>query len=188
MIRRPDGRILLSQWDVGVPDTGTRYPNWETVYADNANWVYRMIFARVGNSLDAEDLTAEVFLAALRPLRITATVAQVRGYLRATTRTVLAAHWRQTIGCETTSIDDLPAGCHRQFVHPRVLEPRVQRHPHQPVDLLPVGHDAGHVQAGNAWHVRHPVPACVSISDDRRRAGAARRYSGRHQRFQVQPC
>jgi RNA polymerase sigma-70 factor (ECF subfamily) len=67
-----------------------------------------MIFARVGNALDAEDLTAEVFLAALRPLRITATVAQVRGYLRATTRTVLAAHWRQTIGCEVTSIDDLP--------------------------------------------------------------------------------
>ena len=91
-----------------VPDTGTCYPNWDVVYADNANWVYRMIFARVGNSLDAEDLTAEVFLAALRPLRITATVAQVRGYLRATTRTVLAAHWRQTIGCEVTSIDDLP--------------------------------------------------------------------------------
>jgi RNA polymerase sigma-70 factor (ECF subfamily) len=90
-----------------VPDTGTCYPNWAVVYADNANWVYRMIFARVGNSLDAEDLTAEVFLAALRPLRITATVAQVRGYLRATTRTVLAAHWRQTIVCETTSIDDL---------------------------------------------------------------------------------
>jgi RNA polymerase sigma-70 factor (ECF subfamily) len=67
-----------------------------------------MIFARVGNSLDAEDLTAEVFLAALRPLRITATVAQVRGYLRATTRTVLAAHWRQAAGCEITSIDDLP--------------------------------------------------------------------------------
>ncbi|MDT5209285.1 MAG: hypothetical protein QOF67_1700, partial [Mycobacterium sp.] len=83
MIRRYDGRAHLSQWDVGVPDTGTRYPNWEMVYADNANWVYRMIFARVGNSLDAEDLTAEVFLAALRPLRITATVAQVRGYLRA---------------------------------------------------------------------------------------------------------
>jgi RNA polymerase sigma factor (sigma-70 family) len=91
-----------------VADTGTCYPNWEVVYADNANWVYRMIFARVGNPLDAEDLTAEVFLAALRPLRISATVAQVRGYLRATTRTVLATYWRQTIGREITSIDDVP--------------------------------------------------------------------------------
>jgi RNA polymerase sigma-70 factor (ECF subfamily) len=78
------------------------------VYADNAVWVYRMIVKRIGNVPDAEDLTAEVFLAALRPLRTTATVAQVRGYLRATTRTVLAAHWRQTTGCEITSIEDVP--------------------------------------------------------------------------------
>jgi len=99
MIQLHKGRVVSS--------TGSCYPNWEVVYADNANWVYRMIFARVGNSLDAEDLTAEVFLAALKPLRITATVAEVRGYLRATTRTVLAAHWRQTIGCEVTSIDGL---------------------------------------------------------------------------------
>ena len=90
-----------------VSDTESCYPDWATVYADNAIWVYRMIIARVGNCPDAEDLTAEVFLAALRPLRTTATVAQVRGYLRATTRTVLAAHWRQTLGCEITSIDDV---------------------------------------------------------------------------------
>jgi RNA polymerase sigma-70 factor (ECF subfamily) len=91
-----------------VADAGSCYPDWETLYADNAIWVYRMIIARIGNCPDAEDLTAEVFLAALRPLRTTATVAQVRGYLRATTRTVLAAHWRQTLGREMASIDDVP--------------------------------------------------------------------------------
>ena len=88
-----------------VPDGG--YPNWEAVYQDNAAWVYRTIFARVGNRADAEDLTAEVFLAALRPLRLTASVGEVRGYLRATARTVLAAHWRETLGREITSIDDI---------------------------------------------------------------------------------
>src|SRR4029077_6181052 len=91
-----------------VSDTESCYPDWETVYADNAVWVYRMIVKRIGNVPDAEDLTADVFLAALRPLRTTATVAHVRGYLRATTRTVLAAHWRQTLGCEITSIEDVP--------------------------------------------------------------------------------
>jgi len=85
---------------------GDRYPDWEAVYHDNATWVYRTIFARVGNRADAEDLTAEVFLAALRPLRLTATVGEVRGYLRATARTVLAAHWRATLGREITVIDD----------------------------------------------------------------------------------
>ncbi|WP_231513595.1 RNA polymerase sigma factor [Mycobacterium paragordonae] len=88
-----------------VPDDG--YANWEAVYQDNVTWVYRTLFARVGNRADAEDLTTEVFMAALRPLRLTASVAEVRGYLRATARTVLAAHWRETMGREITSIDDI---------------------------------------------------------------------------------
>ena len=67
---------------------------------------YRTLFARVGNRADAEDLTAEVFLAALRPLRLSASIGEVRAYLRATARTVLAAHWRETLGREITSIDD----------------------------------------------------------------------------------
>jgi RNA polymerase sigma-70 factor (ECF subfamily) len=102
--REPPARSSLRV----VSDTESYYPDWATVYADNAIWVYRMIVKRVGNYHDAEDLTAEVFLAALRPLRTTATVAHVRGYLRATTRTVLAAHWRRALGCEITSIDDVP--------------------------------------------------------------------------------
>jgi RNA polymerase sigma-70 factor (ECF subfamily) len=87
-------------------ESDDRYPDWEAVYRDNATWVYRTIFARVGNQADAEDLTAEVFLAALKPLRMSATKAEVRAYLRATARTVLAAHWRETLGREITSIDD----------------------------------------------------------------------------------
>ncbi len=92
-----------------VPDSGfdDGYPDWEAVYQDNASWVYRTLFARVGNRADAEDLTAEVFMAALRPLRLTASVAEVRAYLRVTARTVLAAHWRETLGREITSIDDV---------------------------------------------------------------------------------
>ena len=87
-----------------VPNSGfSGYPDWEAVYQDNASWVYRTLFARVGNRADAEDLTAEVFLAALRPLRLTASVGEVRAYLRATARTVLAAHWRRDHG----SRDDL---------------------------------------------------------------------------------
>ncbi|KMV13878.1 RNA polymerase sigma factor [Mycolicibacterium conceptionense] len=94
--RRPSLRVVSSD---------SRYPDWESVYQDNATWVYRTIYARVGNQADAEDLTAEVFLAALRPLRLTASAAEVRSYLRSTARTVLAAHWRETMGREITCID-----------------------------------------------------------------------------------
>jgi RNA polymerase sigma-70 factor (ECF subfamily) len=106
--RKPTARPSLRE----VADTGSCYPDWAAVYADNAIWVYRMIIARIGNCPDAEDLTAEVFLAALKPLRTTATVAQVRGYLRAVTRSVLAAHWRQSTGCEITSVENVPEVSH----------------------------------------------------------------------------
>jgi RNA polymerase sigma factor (sigma-70 family) len=88
------------------PERG--YPDWEAVYRDNVERVYRMLFARVGNRADAEDLTAEVFLAALRPLRVSASVGEVRAYLLTTARTVLAGHWRRTLGLQVTTLDDEP--------------------------------------------------------------------------------
>lgn len=84
-----------------------RYSDLHSVYVDNAAWVHRMLFARVGNHPDAEDLTAEVFLRVLKPLRVTAKIAEVRGYLRATTRTVLRAYWREAEHHATTSLDEL---------------------------------------------------------------------------------
>lgn len=86
--------------------TDDRYPGWEEVYRDNVGRVYGIMFARVGNRVDAEDLTAEVFTAALRPLRLTASVGEVRAYLLATARTVLAAHWRRTLGVLVSTLDE----------------------------------------------------------------------------------
>src|SRR4051794_8712403 len=82
------------------------YPDWESIYRDNVDWVHRLLFAKVGNRPDAEDLTTEVFLTALRPLRVSATVPEVRAYLLATARTTLAAHWRRTLGTQVTILDD----------------------------------------------------------------------------------
>src|SRR6478609_10927789 len=81
------------------------YPNWDAIYLDNVERLYRMMYARVGNRADAEDLTAEVFQAALKPLRASASVGEVRAYLIATARTVLASHWRRLYGIEITTID-----------------------------------------------------------------------------------
>ena len=86
--------------------TGAAYPDWEAVYRDNVERVHRMMMAKVGNRPDAEDLTAEVFLTALRPLRLSASVGEVRAYLLATARTVLVGYWRRTLGLEVTTLDD----------------------------------------------------------------------------------
>ncbi|MEN3268969.1 RNA polymerase sigma factor [Pseudonocardia sp.] len=86
--------------------TGEVYPDWEAVYRDNVDRMYRLMFAKVGNRPDAEDLTAEVFVAVLRPLRVSASVGEVRAYLLATARTVLAEYWRRTLGREVTTLVD----------------------------------------------------------------------------------
>jgi RNA polymerase sigma factor (sigma-70 family) len=85
--------------------SGDSYPDWEAIYLDNVERLYRMMFGRVGNRPDAEDLTAEVFRAALGPLRTSASVGEVRAYLLTTARTVLSSHWRRRYSVEISSID-----------------------------------------------------------------------------------
>lgn len=87
---------------------GESYADWDAVYRDNIGLVHRLMFAKVGNRPDAEDLTTEVFLAALRPLRLPASVGEVRAYLLATARTVLARYWARTLGQQVTSLTEDP--------------------------------------------------------------------------------
>jgi RNA polymerase sigma factor (sigma-70 family) len=82
-----------------------RTVEWETLYSDNVTWVFRLMVGRVGNVADAEDLTAEVFLTALPYLRTEADVREVRAYLRATARTVLARHWRSASTTEAAALE-----------------------------------------------------------------------------------
>jgi RNA polymerase sigma factor (sigma-70 family) len=95
---RPEGGLR--------PVTGATYPDWDAVYRDNVTWVYRLMYSKVGNQPDAEDLTAEVFMTALKPLRVSATVPEVRKYLKMTARTTLASYWRDRMGREVTTIED----------------------------------------------------------------------------------
>jgi RNA polymerase sigma factor (sigma-70 family) len=84
---------------------GDAYTDWESVYRDNVDRLYRLMYARVGNRADAEDLTSEDFSTALRPLRLASSKGEVRSYLLVTAKTVLASHWRRRLGLPVTSID-----------------------------------------------------------------------------------
>jgi RNA polymerase sigma factor (sigma-70 family) len=97
------------------------YADWESVYRDNIDRLYRLMYARVGNRPDAEDLTSEVFRTALPPLRMASSKGEVRAYLLATANTVLAAHWRRHFGMSVTSIDEVAdAGL---LAEPSTMEP-----------------------------------------------------------------
>ena len=81
------------------------YPDWQAIYVDNIERIYRLMYNKVGNRPDAEDLTSDVFHAALGPLRTTASVGEVRSYLLTTAQTTLARYWKRRYGIEVTSID-----------------------------------------------------------------------------------
>jgi RNA polymerase sigma-70 factor, ECF subfamily len=79
---------------------------WEAVYRDHVMAVHRFAAARTGNRPDAEDVTAQVFLRALPRLRTDAAPGEVRGYLLATARTVLAEHWGSRFGTVLQPLDE----------------------------------------------------------------------------------
>ena len=79
---------------------------WEAVYRDHVMAVHRFAAARTGNRPDAEDVTAQVFLRALPRLRHDAAAGEIRGYLLATARTVLAEHWTARFGAPVEPLDE----------------------------------------------------------------------------------
>lgn len=84
---------------------GALYTDWETIYRDNVVRVYRLMFSRVGNRPDAEDLTSEVFLKSLPNLSLPSSVMQVHAYVNVAIRTVLADHWRRHYGSPQADVE-----------------------------------------------------------------------------------
>jgi len=88
-----------------VAPAADRYADWREVYDDNVVRIHRLMYAKVGNRPDAEDLTAAVFLAALGPMRLSVSRGEVRAYLLRAAQTVLASYWRRRLGVEVTAIE-----------------------------------------------------------------------------------
>jgi RNA polymerase sigma factor (sigma-70 family) len=84
---------------------GALYTDWETIYQANVVKVYRLMFSRVGNRPDAEDLTSEVFVKSLPNLTLPSTVSQVHAYINVAIRSVLADHWRRHYGSPQADIE-----------------------------------------------------------------------------------
>ena len=75
---------------------GHTYADWESVYDGNVVGFYRLLYRKVGNRPDAEDLVSEMFAAALPHIRLPATVGEVRACPREpqASLTTAAAHDR----------------------------------------------------------------------------------------------
>jgi RNA polymerase sigma factor (sigma-70 family) len=80
--------------------------DWESIYRSTVILIYRYIYARVGNRADAEDLTTQVYMRALPRLRLAAAIEEIRSYLVATARSVMADHWRDRYDVRVDELED----------------------------------------------------------------------------------
>ncbi|MEO7003706.1 MAG: sigma-70 family RNA polymerase sigma factor [Ktedonobacterales bacterium] len=79
------------------------------IYEAHLNAVYRFIYSKVGNREEAEDLTSQVFLKALRGLDDSRDQASVQAWLFQVARTTIADHWRVFYRLPERSLDDMLA-------------------------------------------------------------------------------
>lgn len=81
----------------------------DSFYEDNLTVIYRFIYSKVGNREEAEDLTSQVFVKALRGLDAGRDAQSMQSWLFQVARTTIADHWRQFYRLRADSLDDLLA-------------------------------------------------------------------------------
>ena len=79
------------------------------LYEDNLVAIYRFIYSKVGNREEAEDLSSQVFVKALRGLDRARDRQSIQSWLFQVARTVVADHWRSFYRLRSDSLDDLLA-------------------------------------------------------------------------------
>ncbi len=96
-----------------TPTTGqtppTQHTLLRTVYEENLTAVYRFVYSKVGNREEAEDLTSQVFIKALRGIDQARDAQTIQRWLFQVARTTVADHWRAFYRLPSRSLDDLLA-------------------------------------------------------------------------------
>jgi RNA polymerase sigma-70 factor (ECF subfamily) len=107
-------QIIVAQEPSGLgPDTRTGAPPARAIppigelYEEHLTAIYRFIFSKVGNREEAEDLTSQVFIKAVRHLDQSRHIESIQSWLFQVARTTVADHWRRFYRLRMRSLDDL---------------------------------------------------------------------------------
>ena len=79
----------------------------QQLYEDNLAAVYRFVYSKVGNREEAEDLTSQVFVKAVRTLDQARGAESIQSWLFQVARTTVADHWRRFYRLRVNSLEDL---------------------------------------------------------------------------------
>lgn len=80
---------------------------FQSLYQENLGLIYRYVYSKVGNREEAEDLTAHIFIKAVRSLDYAYSPQSTRRWLFQVARTTIADYWRAYYRRATSSLDAL---------------------------------------------------------------------------------
>ena len=78
-----------------------------SLYQEHLASIYRYVYSRVGSREEAEDLTSQVFMKAVRHLDYEHNAQNMRGWLFQVAYTTIADYWRAFYRAPTSSLEDL---------------------------------------------------------------------------------
>ncbi len=100
-----DSRSGKSKGSSGSPAIDAQ--SFRTLYQENLGVVYRFVYSKVGNREEAEDLTSQVFLKAVRGLDHERGSQSIQSWLYQVARTTIADYWRAFYKVRATSLESM---------------------------------------------------------------------------------
>jgi RNA polymerase sigma-70 factor (ECF subfamily) len=90
----------------GIPG-GANVQDFQTFYQENVGQIFRFVYSKVGNREEAEDLTSQIFIKAVRSMDIERGSQSMQKWLFQVARTTIADYWRNYYRIPTSSLDEL---------------------------------------------------------------------------------
>ena len=86
---------------------GSNVQEFQTFYEENLGLIYRFVYSKVGNREEAEDLTSQIFIKAVRGVDTERGPQSTQKWLFQVARTTIADYWRVHYRISTSSLDQL---------------------------------------------------------------------------------
>lgn len=96
-----------SQAESGDTESQTSGASLQVLYQENINPIYRYIYTKVGNREEAQDLTSQTFMKALRLLNSVHSPQSIQSWLFQVARTTVADYWRMRYRVSSSSLEAL---------------------------------------------------------------------------------
>jgi RNA polymerase sigma-70 factor (ECF subfamily) len=86
---------------------GAAVHEFQTLYQENLGLIYRYVYSKVGNREEAEDLTSQIFIKAVRGVDQERGMQSIQKWLFQVARTTIADYWRTYYRISTNSLEEL---------------------------------------------------------------------------------